>query len=165
MRIISNRSLNLETAVGPSQKVQDFESESLAMGVEHSHTVKATPIASGYGSKDCAFRPAPTAVFRLKTCWSKYPDCRTALALWEERIKYGDFKDHHELKLVFPDADYIPNKQFKHLTIFNIKGNRYRLAVDVFFNSGQVFIKWFGQHKEYDKVDFSTLHNGEFSVC
>jgi hypothetical protein len=57
---------NLEAAVGPSQKVQDFESESLAMGVEHSQTVKATPIASGYGSKDCAFRPAPTAASRFK---------------------------------------------------------------------------------------------------
>ena len=59
-------SLNLETAVGPSQKVQDFESESLAIGVEHSQKVKATPIASDYGSKDCAFWPDPTAVSRLK---------------------------------------------------------------------------------------------------
>jgi hypothetical protein len=55
----------LEKAVGPSQKVQDFESEPLAMRVEHSHTVKATLIASGYGSKDCAFRPAPTAFSRI----------------------------------------------------------------------------------------------------
>jgi hypothetical protein len=46
--------------------VQDFESESLAMGVEHFQTAKATPIASGYGSKDCAFWPAPTAVSRFK---------------------------------------------------------------------------------------------------
>jgi hypothetical protein len=45
--------------------VQDFESESLAMGVEHSHMAKATPIASGYGSKDCAFWPAHLAVSRL----------------------------------------------------------------------------------------------------
>ena len=29
-------SLSLETAVGPRQKVQDFESESLTIGVEHS---------------------------------------------------------------------------------------------------------------------------------
>jgi hypothetical protein len=49
--------------------VQDFESESLAMGVEHSQTAKATPIVSGYGSKDCAFRPVPTAVSRINTIW------------------------------------------------------------------------------------------------
>jgi mRNA interferase HigB len=101
----------------------------------------------------------------LKECWRNYPDCRTALALWEERIKYSTFKDHQELRLVFPDADYVPNGQFRHLTIFNIKGNKYRLAVDVFFNSGQVFLKWFGPHDEYDKVDFSTLNNGGFCLC
>ena len=52
---------NLETAVGPRQKVQDFESESLTIGVEHSQKVKATPSVSDYGSKDCAFCPDPTA--------------------------------------------------------------------------------------------------------
>ena len=56
----------LETAVGPGKKVQDFESESLMIGVEHSQKVKATPIISDYGSKDCAFLPDPTAVSRFK---------------------------------------------------------------------------------------------------
>ena len=101
----------------------------------------------------------------LKECWNQYPDSRTALAVWEERIRYNDFMDHSALKLVFPDADYIPNHRFKHLTIFNIRGNRYRLAVDMFFNSRQVFLKWFGSHKEYDRVDFSTLENGGFILC
>jgi hypothetical protein len=53
--------LNLETAVGLSQKVQDFESESLELGADHSQKVKVAPT-----SKDCAFWPAPTAVSRLK---------------------------------------------------------------------------------------------------
>ena len=59
------KTLNLETAVGPSKKVQDFEPESSAMGVEHSLMVKATNVASDYDSKDCAFLPDPTAVSRL----------------------------------------------------------------------------------------------------
>jgi mRNA interferase HigB len=101
----------------------------------------------------------------LKECWLQYPDCRTALGLWEERITYSNFKDHQDLRQVFPDADYIPNSYFRHLVIFNIKGNRYRLAVDIFFNSGQIFLKWFGPHDEYDKVDFSILPNGGFRIC
>ena len=62
----SSSSLNLETAIGSSQKVQDFESESLGMGAEHSQKVKAAPIPSDYGSKDCAFWPTPIAVSRFK---------------------------------------------------------------------------------------------------
>ena len=45
--------------------MQDFESELFAMGVDHSQKVKATPIASGYGSKDWAFLPDPTPVSRI----------------------------------------------------------------------------------------------------
>lgn len=101
----------------------------------------------------------------LKECWRKYPESQTSLGLWEDRITYHHFKDHHELRAVFQDADYIPNRQFRHLVIFNIKGNGYRLAVDIFFNSGHVFLKWFGPHSEYDKVDFSCLTNGGFRIC
>ena len=42
--LTEKQAFNLKTAVGPSQKVQDFESESLAMGAEHSQKVKAAPI-------------------------------------------------------------------------------------------------------------------------
>ena len=45
--------------------MQDSESESLAMGVDHSQKVKAAPIASDYGSKDCVNLSSSTAVSRL----------------------------------------------------------------------------------------------------
>jgi D-sedoheptulose 7-phosphate isomerase len=60
--------INLETAVGPRQKVQDFDSESLTIRVEHSQKVKAaTTSVSDYGSKDCAFCPDPTAASSINT--------------------------------------------------------------------------------------------------
>jgi len=58
--------LNLETAVQDDKVMQDLDSESLAMGVDHSQKVKATPIASDYGSKDCVNLLPSTAVSRLK---------------------------------------------------------------------------------------------------
>ena len=58
-------SIILETAVEPRKKVQDFEPQLLAAGVEHSQKVKATPAASDCGSEDCAFIPDSTAVSRL----------------------------------------------------------------------------------------------------
>ncbi len=61
----SPQPLILETAIGPSQEVQDFESESLEMGVEHSQTVKEVPISSDYGSKDCASWTTPIANSRI----------------------------------------------------------------------------------------------------
>jgi len=46
--------------------MQDFESGSFAMGVDHSQKVKATPIANDYGSKDCVNLSPSIAVSRLK---------------------------------------------------------------------------------------------------
>jgi len=60
----SNYAFNLETAIGPSQEVQDFESKSLEMGAEHSQTWRR-PQLKWYGSKDCASWPAPIAVSRF----------------------------------------------------------------------------------------------------
>lgn len=101
----------------------------------------------------------------ITECWMKYPDAKTGLAVWEERIFEAKCKNHDDLKRIFPNADYIPNPNFKHLTIFNIKGNEYRLAVDIFFNTGLVFIKWFGKHSKYDKINFYTIANGGFKLC
>lgn len=101
----------------------------------------------------------------ISECWKSYPDAKNSLAIWEERIKNCECKKHQELLLIFPDADYIPNDNFKHLTVFNIKGNHYRLVVDIFFNSGQIYVKWFGTHADYDRVDFNTIQNGGFTLC
>jgi len=55
----------LETAVQGDKVMQDFESGSFAMGVDHSQKVKATPIANDYGSKDCVNLSPSIAVFRF----------------------------------------------------------------------------------------------------
>lgn len=97
--------------------------------------------------------------------WTKYPESRPSLAIWEERLIVASFTNHSELKRIFKDADYIPNANFKHLTVFNIKGNDYRLVVDIFFNTGHIFIKWFGKHASYDRIDFYTFTNKGFILC
>ena len=68
MQLPSNNSLkafNLETAVRDGKVMQDFDSELLPMGAEHSQKVKAAPIGSDSDSKDCVNLPSPTAVSRI----------------------------------------------------------------------------------------------------
>lgn len=43
--------------------------------------------------------------------------------------------------------------------VFNIMGNKYRLVVRIVFEYKAVQIKWFGTHKEYDKIDVSTVQH------
>jgi hypothetical protein len=64
---------NLDSAVQDTKAMQDFESESLLMGAEHSQKVKAAPIKSDCGSKDCVALASSTAESRFKrVIFSKY---------------------------------------------------------------------------------------------
>jgi len=41
--------------------------------------------------------------------------------------------------------------------VFNVMGNKYRLVVRIVFEYKAVQVKWFGTHKEYDRIDVSTI--------
>jgi len=41
--------------------------------------------------------------------------------------------------------------------VFNIKGNDYRLIVDIEYKLKIVFIVWFSTHSEYDKIDAKKI--------
>ena len=56
---------NLDSAVQDAKATQDLESESLLMGAEHSQKVKAAPIKSDSGSRDCVALASSTAESRF----------------------------------------------------------------------------------------------------
>ena len=58
-----------------------------------------------------------------------------------------------DIKVDFLSVDYVGNQHY----VFNIRGNNYRLVVVVKFTIGYVFIRWVGTHKDYDKIDCSTI--------
>ena len=67
---IDREQFNLETAVQGDKVMQDLESESFLIGADHSQMVKAAPIKTDYGSRDCVNLLPSTAVFRFNTSLS-----------------------------------------------------------------------------------------------
>lgn len=82
-----------------------------------------------------------------------YPEADGALKSWVAIIKGNDFKHFSALRRVFPSADLIKGD----VVVFNIKGNKYRLVCGVDFFRQKVFVKWFGTHKAYDKINPSEV--------
>lgn len=80
-------------------------------------------------------------------------DSRIALERWYHITEKAEWKNFSEIKVDFPTTDFAGNQHY----IFNIKGNNYRLVVVIKFTIGHVFIRWVGNHNDYDKIDCSTI--------
>ncbi|MCB0778961.1 MAG: type II toxin-antitoxin system HigB family toxin [Flavobacteriales bacterium] len=88
---------------------------------------------------------------------AKHPPARQPLLAWYAEVSRSTWSRPNEIKRSFRTADVIDTKR----VVFNIKGNSYRLVVDVEYRIGLVFIVRVMTHAEYDKVDVRTIrHEG-----
>ena len=90
------------------------------------------------------------------TDYCKVSKCKPAaesLKAWVFEVKYSIWNNANELKSNYGNASILSSKR----VVFNIKGNDYRLIVDIEYKLKIVFVVWFGTHLEYDKIDAKTV--------
>jgi mRNA interferase HigB len=83
-----------------------------------------------------------------------YKISEQSLKSWYSETEQADWGSPSELKKHFGTASIITDKR----VVFNIKGNDFRLVVDIEYRMKLVFIVWFGSHKKYDEIDIKSLH-------
>lgn len=76
----------------------------------------------------------------------KYPDSADWLDNWYSVISKTDYKHFADLRKAFPSADIV-----EKFTVFNVKGNNYRLITAIHYNTKMVYIRHILTHTEYDK--------------
>ncbi len=76
---------------------------------------------------------------------------------WHKAFSKAVFNNFNELKAVYSNASIVANSR----VIFNIKGNDFRLIVAMDFRRKFAYVIWFGTHKEYDKIDATTVEYEE----
>ncbi len=84
---------------------------------------------------------------------NKFPDASVALQEWYHELVKCEFKNFNELKIVYRNVSLVGDDR----VVFNIMGNKYRLAVRIAFEFKVVQIKWFGSHSEYYKINVATV--------
>ena len=91
-------------------------------------------------------------VFKRKTLveyWMDHPDAEQPLKSWYAEVKKAVWTEFSDIREKFRSADPVG----KHIVIFNIGGNKYRLVTKVQYRGGgMVFIKFVGTHAEYSKI-------------
>ena len=71
------------------------------------------------------------------------------LTAWYKVAKKAEWKSLVDVKQTYSSADYVDP-----YTVFNIRGNRYRLIVHIKYEWQTIFIKHVLTHEEYDKGDW-----------
>ena len=72
---------------------------------------------------------------------------------WYQEVEEADWETPAKLKERYPNASIIRGD----LVVFNIKGNRYRLVARINFRRRLVFVKFFGTHREYDRINVEEV--------
>lgn len=68
---------------------------------------------------------------------------------WYKVATKAKWQNLVEVQQVFPKAEAVGN-----FTVFNIKGNKYRLIVSIDYKGQLIYIKYILTHAEYDKEDW-----------
>ncbi|MBW4669842.1 MAG: type II toxin-antitoxin system HigB family toxin [Cyanomargarita calcarea GSE-NOS-MK-12-04C] len=87
----------------------------------------------------------------LRKFYEQHTDCQDPLDNWYKVAIKADWSNLIEVQSVFPKAEAVGN-----FTVFNIKGNKYRLIVSIDYEKQLIYIKYVLTHAEYDKDDWKN---------
>jgi mRNA interferase HigB len=76
-------------------------------------------------------------------------DVSEEVASWFKTAMAARWDNIQDIRQVFPDVD-----QVGQVLVFNIRHNRYRLIVTVFYPSRTIYMKALLTHREYDRKEW-----------
>ncbi|MGB3640609.1 MAG: type II toxin-antitoxin system HigB family toxin [Rivularia sp. (in: cyanobacteria)] len=81
----------------------------------------------------------------------KHADCSNAIDNWYKVANKANWSNLIEVQSVFSKAEAVSN-----FTVFNLKGNKYRLIVSIDYEKQVIYIKYILTHAEYDKDEWKN---------
>jgi len=93
------------------------------------------------------------ALSTLRVFWERHPDAELPLRNWYAEASRADWSTPVEIKAAYRNASFVANNR----VVFNIKGNDYRLVAAVHYDRKQMFIRFVGTHRQYDKINVETI--------
>lgn len=83
---------------------------------------------------------------KLQQFWHRHADCESSLRAWYRIVSSRSWRNLVELRETFPHADPVDD-----FTVFNIKGNRYRLITKIDYERQRVYVREVLTHAQYDR--------------
>jgi mRNA interferase HigB len=94
----------------------------------------------------------------LRGFWKRHRDAKRPLEVWLATARAADWQSLQDVRRDFPHADAATTDGGYTVTIFNVKGNHYRLITAIHYTSGCIFIRDFMTHAEYSTNAWKERH-------
>ncbi|MBI5056843.1 MAG: type II toxin-antitoxin system HigB family toxin [Nitrospirae bacterium] len=78
---------------------------------------------------------------------TKHPDTRSLIENWIADVQNANWQNTQDVKDRYSSASFLADR----IVIFNVRGNSYRLEVQIAYKTKKVIVKWAGTHAEYSK--------------
>ena len=88
---------------------------------------------------------------KLKEAASDYSDAVEIVKNFAKKVGLSSWQN-----LIEVQADYRSAEAVGNFTVFNIKGNRYRLILSIDYEAQIAYFKYFLTHAEYSKDDWKN---------
>jgi mRNA interferase HigB len=88
---------------------------------------------------------------RLREFWATYPDAEQPLWAWYAVALKADWSSLQDVRMTFRTADGVTLHCDLVVTVFNIRGNNYRLVTRIVYEYRLVYVSRVMTHKEYSK--------------
>jgi mRNA interferase HigB len=76
-----------------------------------------------------------------------HADARAWIENWIADVETAQWLTPQAIKTSYASASFLAER----VVIFNVRGNRYRLEVQLAYNTGLVIVRWAGTHAQYTK--------------
>ena len=81
------------------------------------------------------------------------PDCGKQLYLLEKDLGKQNFENPNQLKSYFPNVSLLNDNR----AVLNIHCSDYQLVVKINYQAKIVFVRFLGNHAEYDKIEVNRI--------
>jgi mRNA interferase HigB len=88
---------------------------------------------------------------KLKEAASAYSDAVEIVKNFAKKVELSSWENLIEIQTDYRNAEAVGN-----FTVFNIKGNRYRLILSIDYEAQIAYFKYFLTHAEYSKDDWKN---------
>ena len=92
----------------------------------------------------------------LKDYWERDPSLAFTegpLSAWFKVVKESKWGNPMDIKATFGNASILKSGR----AVFNVAGNKIRVVAEINYGAKIVFLKFVGNHEEYDAIDADTV--------